>query len=147
MLDRLRAEGWARDALDQGRDVLAVPGHPFDARAAGCNALIREGAPLIRSAQDVIDFLAPFANVPAPFERPPRSVAPKRAEPPKKPEKTWDMAAIHKKVLQMLGPSPVAEDQLIRDLNVSPSQVAPVLIDLELDGKIERQPGGLLTKT
>jgi DNA processing protein len=48
----------ARTALDQGRDVLAVPGHPFDARAGGCNMLIRDGAVLVRSAADVIEALA-----------------------------------------------------------------------------------------
>ena len=47
----------ARNALDQGRDVFAVPGHPFDARASGCNMLIRDGAVLIRSAADVIEAL------------------------------------------------------------------------------------------
>ncbi|MEY8841434.1 DNA-processing protein DprA, partial [Cribrihabitans sp. XS_ASV171] len=51
----------ARDALDQGREVLAVPGHPFDARAAGCNMLIRDGARLVRNAEDVIEALAPAA--------------------------------------------------------------------------------------
>ena len=45
----------ARTALDQGRDVLSVPGHPFDARAAGSNFLIRDGATLVRSAKDVIE--------------------------------------------------------------------------------------------
>ena len=45
----------ARNAIDQGREVLAVPGHPFDARAAGCNLLIRDGATLVRSASDVIE--------------------------------------------------------------------------------------------
>jgi DNA processing protein len=47
----------ARDALDMGREVLAVPGHPMDARASGCNILIREGATLIRDARDVVDAL------------------------------------------------------------------------------------------
>ncbi len=45
----------ARDALDMGREVLAVPGHPFDARAAGCNMLIRDGAVLVRGADDVLE--------------------------------------------------------------------------------------------
>ena len=49
----------ARDALDQGRDVLAVPGHPFDARAAGCNMLIRDGATLVRNGEDVLNALSP----------------------------------------------------------------------------------------
>ncbi len=48
----------ARNALDQGRDVYAVPGHPFDARASGCNMLIRDGAVLVRKGQDVIDALS-----------------------------------------------------------------------------------------
>ena len=48
----------ARSALDQGREVLAVPGHPFDARAAGCNMLIRDGARLVRGAEDVIEALS-----------------------------------------------------------------------------------------
>ncbi|WP_201722503.1 DNA-processing protein DprA, partial [Sulfitobacter sp. HI0129] len=47
----------ARDALDQGREVLAVPGHPFDARAAGCNLLLRDGATLVRDAADVLEAL------------------------------------------------------------------------------------------
>ena len=47
----------ARDALDLGRDVLAIPGHPFDARAGGCNMLIRDGATLIRNGDDVIEAL------------------------------------------------------------------------------------------
>ena len=51
-----------RDALDLGRDVFAVPGHPFDARAAGCNALIRDGATLVRSAADVLEALAPLGK-------------------------------------------------------------------------------------
>ncbi|MGR3528690.1 MAG: DNA-processing protein DprA, partial [Sulfitobacter sp.] len=50
----------ARDALDQGREVLAVPGHPFDARAAGCNMLIRDGATLVRHVADVIEVLEPL---------------------------------------------------------------------------------------
>ncbi len=50
----------ARDALDQGRDVLAVPGHPFDARASGGNMLIRDGATLVRNAADIIDALGPM---------------------------------------------------------------------------------------
>ncbi|RMD94654.1 MAG: DNA-protecting protein DprA, partial [Alphaproteobacteria bacterium] len=49
----------ARDALDQGREVMAVPGHPFDARATGCNMLIRDGAGLVRGVQDVLEALEP----------------------------------------------------------------------------------------
>ena len=63
----------ARMALDQGREVMAVPGHPFDARAAGCNMLIRDGALLVRSAGDVLEALgAPTSATPEPPVRCPR---------------------------------------------------------------------------
>lgn len=128
----------ARDALDQGREVLAVPGHPFDARAAGCNLLIREGAVLVRSVQDVIDALPPqvcdlFNHTPAPT-------------PVDDPVGPMEHAqALHTKILAHLGPSPVAEDQLIRDIQAPASAIGPALVDLELDGRIQRQPGGLLS--
>ena len=56
----------ARCALDQGRDVMAVPGHPFDARAAGCNILLRDGAALVRGVDDVIEALPKMHAAPAP---------------------------------------------------------------------------------
>ncbi len=127
----------ARNALDQGRDVLAVPGHPFDARAAGCNMLIRDGATLVRNAQDVIDTLQPVAE-PAP-ELP-------LVPPAKPPRSLRDTAALHDEILSRLGPAPIAEDQLLRDLRASATDAAPALIDLELDGKIARQAGGLLAR-
>ena len=52
----------ARDALDQGHEVLAVPGHPFDARAAGCNMLLRDGAVLVRNIDDVMQVLNTAEN-------------------------------------------------------------------------------------
>ncbi|MEM8633172.1 MAG: DNA-processing protein DprA [Pseudomonadota bacterium] len=130
----------ARDALDQGRDVLAVPGHPMDARASGCNMLIRDGATLIRSAEDVLEALAPLAQ-------PAQSVLPLPQDAPHTDKRSLrETAALHQQILDRLGPSPLAEDQLIRDLNTAADQVAPVLVELELDGSIDRAPGGLLTR-
>ncbi|MGL5008469.1 MAG: DNA-processing protein DprA, partial [Paracoccaceae bacterium] len=128
----------ARDAADLGRDVLAVPGHPFDARAAGCNMLIRDGATLVRNGADVLEAVGTVAApvrravevpVPAPKQRP-----------------LSDMVAVHSQILNRLGPSPLAEDQLIRDLAMPPATVAPALIALELEGRILRQAGGLLSR-
>jgi DNA processing protein len=131
----------ARNALDQGRDVLAVPGHPFDARAAGCNMLIRDGAILVRTAADVIEAIATIAPTVSKLE-PELPLAPL----PPLPKRTLrETAALHSQILARLGPSPLAEDQLIRDLAAPARAVAPVLVDLELDGKIRRQPGGLLS--
>jgi DNA processing protein len=134
----------ARDALDQGREVLSVPGHPFDARAAGCNMLIRDGATLVRSAADVIEQIGP-AEAQAGHSRNSANVdTPPKPRPAKRSLR--EIAALHRQILSRLGPSPLAEDQLIRDLKVAPAKVAPVLVDLEMDGQIARQPGGLLTR-
>ncbi len=126
----------ARDALDQGREVLAVPGHPFDARAAGCNLLIRDGATLVRSAEDVIDALPTPQQQILPQQIPPIGLETAQSENAPR--------ALHDVILSCLGPSPIAEDQLIRDVDASAGEIGPVLVDLELDGKIQRQPGGLL---
>lgn len=130
----------ARTAADQGRDVLAVPGHPFDARASGCNMLIRDGAALVRGAEDVIAALAR----PAPQEEAPPKPAPVPAPPPAQTKP--DTARLHEQILDRLGPSPVPEDHLIRDLNRPAGQVTPEITILELEGKVRREPGGLLTK-
>ncbi|MEP3676077.1 DNA-processing protein DprA [Sulfitobacter sp.] len=132
----------ARDALDQGRDVLAVPGHPFDARAAGANMLICDGAALIRNAADIIEALDPMDGTPKqpalPHTAPPQSAKPRRT--------LRETAGLHMTILKRLGPSPVAEDQLIRDLAVPSSTVTPALVELEMDGKVLRSPGGLLSR-
>lgn len=134
----------ARAALDYGREVMAVPGHPFDARASGCNMLIRDGALLVRSPADVLEALgAPFQPVPEVRPAAMPGVLP-GPEAPQRPLK--DVALLHSMILSRLGPSPLAEDQLVRDLNVTPAQLAPELLTLELDGRISRQPGGLLSR-
>lgn len=132
----------ARDALDQGREVLAVPGHPFDARASGCNMLIRDGATLVRNADDVI---AALPRLTAPVPPVQRALLADLPPPPPERRALAQTATLHQQILSRLGPSPVAEDQLIRDLAVSAGHVGPALVDLELDGKIRRQSGGLLS--
>jgi DNA processing protein len=147
----------ARDALDQGREVLAVPGHPLDPRAAGGNALIRDGARLVRDVADVLEALeqtleAPMLPLAAPLHAAAAATPPRprvlpdtlglhgaRAAP--------DTLALHRMILDRLGPSPLAEDQLIRDLALPAAALAPALLFLELEGRIERQPGGLLART
>lgn len=147
----------AEAALEQGRDVMAVPGHPFDARAAGCNRLIRDGAVLVRCASDIFAGLGEVpAEVPA---RRPRDAT--RAKPDPQPQTQPlsslpgpvperrplpDISRLHTMILSRLGPSPVPEDQLIRDLAMPPATVNPELIALELEGKIERRAGGMLAR-
>lgn len=125
----------ARTALDQGREVLAVPGHPFDARASGCNMLLRDGATLVRGADDVIAAL----ERPAPAEEPMSKPRPPLAQPP-------ETAELHRQILARLGPSPVPEDHLIRDLAYPTARISPEITTLEMDGRIRREPGGLLSR-
>ncbi len=133
----------ARDAADQGREVLAVPGHPFDARAAGCNNLIRDGATLVRHAADVAEALGLAAPD---LPEPPRAEVQALPGPEAPRRSLGDLAAVHGQILARLGPSPLAEDQLIRDLALPPSVLTPALVSLELEGRIARAPGGLLSR-
>lgn len=132
----------AREALDQGREVLAVPGHPFDARAAGCNQLIRDGATLVRSSSDVLEAIGVARRTEAisvPHDPLPGPTPARRP--------LSDTAMVHSLILARLGPSPLAEDQLIRDLAMPPGTLTPALVTLELEGRIQRQAGGLLSRT
>lgn len=140
----------ARDALDQGRDVLAVPGHPFDPRAGGTNQLLRDGATLIRGADDVIDALgtAPIPEhhpgVP-PDEPTPPAPSPERPRPTASRPAPSDNAAAEARILALLSTSPIEENQLIRDLDLPAAAVGPMLTELEMLGRITRSPGGLLS--
>jgi DNA processing protein len=137
----------ARDALDQGRDVLAVPGHPFDARAAGCNHLLRDGATLVRGAADVLEVLGIEAGA-VPAIDAATEIAQIAALPGPAPQSRpfAEGAALHAQILARLGPSPTAEDQLIRDLALPPAAMAQALITLELEGQVLRMAGGLLSR-
>jgi DNA processing protein len=150
----------ARAALDEGREVMAVPGHPMDARASGCNMLLRDGATLVRGADDVVEALAAGPQPGLALAVDNTALAPVRAAPrprrgvvaalltsvptPTQRRGLSETAALHQRILDRLGPSPLAEDQLIRDLGISASEAGPELLNLELDGRIERRAGGLI---
>ena len=139
----------ARNAADQGREVMAVPGHPFDARAAGCNMLLRDGATLVRGPADVLEALGtPATAARAVEDRIADGVLAQEPLPGPAPRSRplAEAAELHGRILARLGPSPLAEDQLIRDLAMPPASLAPALLTLELEGRIQRQPGGLLSR-
>ncbi len=129
----------ARTALDQGRDVLAVPGHPFDARASGANILIRDGAALVRSASDIIEALERE-------EMPKARVTIDNAMPARPGRTKGETQALHAQILDRLGPTPVPEDQVIRDIGAPADAVSPEIVTLELEGRITRDAGGLLSR-
>ncbi|MCF6304210.1 MAG: DNA-processing protein DprA [Rhodobacteraceae bacterium] len=122
----------ARDALDQGREVMAVPGNPMDARASGCNILIRDGAALIRNAGDIIETLGQIEQTELPLG----------PEPDKTPMPT--PKGLPAQILLLLGPTPQAEDTLIREIGLPTQQVLDAFLDLELSGKLARHAGGMV---
>jgi DNA processing protein len=124
----------ARIAQDAGREVFAVPGSPLDPRARGTNDLIRQGAVLTESAEDVLANLPQIPTAAAPefgFQEP-SSPWPEPAE---------DMVRARRDVLKLMGPAPTKVDDLVRRCQFSSSAVMAVLLELELAGRVEALPG------
>ncbi|MBA2772071.1 MAG: DNA-protecting protein DprA, partial [Sphingomonas sp.] len=121
----------ARLAAEAGREVMAVPGSPLDPRAQGCNQLIRDGATLVQNAADVMEAVQPYqtsvASPAARFE-------------PHVPE-ALDGQALDD-VEQLLGPSPVPVDEIIRLSGASNGAVQMALLELDLAGRLDRHAGG-----
>lgn len=124
----------AKHALDQGRDVMAVPGHPMDTRAGGCNHLIRDGALLVRSAADVVEVMTKKPDTPHQQAHMQKAPAAGNGTPQQ----------IESKILSRLSPSPSEENELIRDLGLSPAACNAAIQSLELQGRVIRLAGGLL---
>ena len=127
----------ARLALDQGRELFAVPGSPLEPRARGCNALLRDGAAhLVESAEDVLQVLeGPFRPIQTP-ESPGELRADDRLDAP--PD---NVAGAREALLELLGAEPVLVDELLRQCHLSPAAVGTALLELELAGRIDRHPG------
>lgn len=126
----------ARFAAEQGREVLAVPGSPLDPRAEGCNMLLREGATLVRHADDVLEAVQTLAG-----RRPDLTAI---EEPPPIPHEDATMVddEVRRRVLEALGPTPTPIDEIVRHVGLTASQVLIVLLELELAGRTERHGGG-----
>lgn len=124
----------ARLAGEAGREVMAVPGSPLDPRAQGCNGLIRDGATLIQSAADVIEALSPIAGLVASGRAPfahDEPADPVEAEP--------DARA---RIEGLLGPAPVAVDEIVRQSGAAAGAVQLMLLELDLAGRLDRHAGG-----
>jgi len=111
---------------------MAVPGFPADPRAQGCNMLIRDGATLVQNAQDVLETIGAIdlRALRAP-------VRPFLAEP------GADLGeAERRRVVGLLGLSPVSVDELIRQSGLPPALVQTALLELEIAGRLQRHAGG-----
>lgn len=135
----------ARLALEQNREVFAVPGSPLDPRSGGTNKLIKESsAHLITSAADVLDIMNTLRLRPL-FEPEPLAFSggAELAELPESME--IKRQAVQAQVLELLSPSPIAVDELVRECECSIAEVLAVLLELELAGRVERHPGNRMS--
>jgi DNA processing protein len=126
----------ARLALEQGREVVAVPGSPLDPRCRGSNDLIRRGGHLTETAADDV-----LAEIEAHMTQPVTARRPAPVEAALPPPGPAELATAMSQLLERLSPTPVPVDELIRQCRLPPAVVSAVLLDLELAGRPERQPG------
>ena len=126
----------ARLANEQGREVMTVPGSPLDPRCRGTNDLIRKGATMVESAEDVLSVVKAMRGGAL-------------AEPSGGGFEGAEVGGesvpddIRDRIIEALGPTPSPVDAIIRDLSLPPAIVLTVLLELELAGKLERQPGNM----
>jgi DNA processing protein len=130
----------ANYALEQGREIFAVPGSPLDPRAKGTNRLIREGATLTESAQDVLTALRPI------LARSFREPGSGNMRGPRDRNIDAEADAIRDQVAEMLGPAPIEVDELIRQSGASTAAVLAVILEFELAGRLTRHPGNRVSQ-
>lgn len=126
----------ARFALEQGRDVFAVPGSPQDPRHRGTNNLIRQGATLVERAEDVFESLENLFNHSFSDTRQDRE-----SEMPQTIQRELSNDLARDAVLEKLGAVPVEVDDVVRQTGLTPAEVLTILLELELAGRVDRQPG------
>jgi DNA processing protein len=130
----------ARFALEQGREVFAVPGSPLDPRAEGTNGLIKQGATPVTETADIVSVLRPIIDdgkFPAREPEPPLPEGPYEEAEPAPDERA--------RIIALLGPAPLLIDDLVRLSESSPAVVRMVLLELEIAGRLERHGGGLVS--
>ncbi len=127
----------ARLALEQGREVFAVPGSPLDPRSEGTNGLLKQGATLVTDADDVLAVLRPILGQQPelPAEEPDAGL-PGGSEPAR---------SDRERIIGLLGPAPVSIDDLVRLSGTSAAIVRTVLLELEIAGRLERHGGALVS--
>lgn len=124
----------ARQALEQNREVFAVPGSPLDPRSRGANDLIRQGAMLTESAEDVLAVLQS-----RPRRQPPSAPAPQLSL--TLDASDADLEAARKALIDLLSPTPVEVDELVRQSGLPSESILTVLLELELAGRLRRSAG------
>lgn len=126
----------ARYAAEQGREVFAIPGSIHNTLARGCHALLRQGATLVETAQDIIDELGPLASACLPVNA-------SRHEPP---EQSRQLADDYLQLLDNIGFDSTSIDRLVTGCGLTPAEVSSMLLQLEMDGYVASSPGGIYNR-
>ena len=126
----------ARLALDQGREIFAVPGSPLDPRCQGPNALIKQGATLTESAADILEGLSDMLRRPLAEPNNPDFAGGKRQD-----HSEPELSEARDIIMQSLCAAPVSVDEIIRQCQLSAAVTSLVLLELELAGRLERHAG------
>ncbi|MEW7006898.1 DNA-processing protein DprA [Lentilitoribacter sp. EG35] len=129
----------ARNAGDFGRLVFAVPGSPFDPRSGGTNTLLKDGAILTTESNDIIQALAPLNNIQAHTSNIIEETGDDNANfaPPDEDARSL--------IIDAMGATPVEIDDIIRHTGCAAQVVYMVLLELDLAGRLQRHPGGLVS--
>ncbi|MDR3003891.1 MAG: DNA-processing protein DprA [Acidovorax sp.] len=120
----------ARMAAEQGREVFAIPGSIHAPQSKGCHALLRQGAKLVETVQDMLDELQPWPNAAAPAQT----------------AATPTTASAEHPLLTALGFDPMGLDQLQALTGWDTAALQAWLLEQELDGQVARLPGGLFQR-
>lgn len=134
----------ARLAMEQGREVFAIPGSIHSPLAKGCHRLLRDGAKLVESAEDVLEELAPLVSVVMEgFVRSPEVPAADRSEPFDGPAGPDETDADYALLREAIGFDPLPVDSMVERTGLTAEAVSSMLLILELNGDIQALPGGL----
>ena len=142
----------AQMAGEQGREVMAIPGHPSDPRSYGCNHLLRQGATLVGTVDDILEAVQGF-NFSTPLPTPPTLYSRENQPsfelpldlPPQAKTQTEGLESLEERILAALSITQTPLDDVIANAGENEALVMATITELELDGKIERMPGGYLT--
>jgi len=129
----------ARQAAEQGREVFAIPGSIHNPLARGCHSIIRQGAKLIETAQDVIEELGPLTQTLIPNEN--------SGTEPSNSEHNLEIDAEYRQLLETIGYDPVPIDEIIAQSGLTAEAVSSMLLLLELEGCVSSAPGGRFSRT
>jgi DNA processing protein len=134
----------ARNAADFGRLVFAVPGSPLDPRCEGTNALLKDGATITTTPQDVLESLRPLAE-PDLFTLRPGAGEPAEDVPPMSRLPPSD--GERERIAEALSQVPAEIDEIIRHTGIAPATVYLVLLELDLAGRLQRHAAGGVSMT